>query len=76
MFLGLQGTLRIGRSEADGGAVDVHAGQFFIVPRGLRHNTSTPTGEECLITLIEPVATVHAGDAETPLSRSIAQQLG
>ena len=76
MFLVLLGTLRIGRSEADGGAVDVQAGQFFVVPRGLRHNTSTPTGEECLIALLEPTATRHAGDTETSMARSIAQQLG
>ena len=76
MFLVLKGVLRIGRSDADGGPVDVHPGEFFIVPRGLRHNTSTPTEEECLLALIEPAATLHAGDAETPLSRSIAEQLG
>ena len=75
MFLVLQGTLRIGRAEADGGPVDVQAGQFFIVPRGVRHNTSTPTNEECLLALIEPAGTLHAGDVETPMARSIAEQL-
>ena len=75
LFLVLQGTLRIGRSEADGGDVDVCAGEFFVVPRGMQHNTSTPTGEECLLALIEPVATLHAGDAQTPRARSIAEQL-
>ena len=76
MFLVLKGTLRIGRSEADGGLVEVRAGEFFIVPCGVRHNTSTPVGEECLMALIEPVATLHTGDVETSLSRSIAEQLG
>ena len=76
MFFVLQGTLRIGRAEADGGPVDVAAGEFFIVPRGVRHNTATPTNEECLIALIEPAATLHAGDTETSLTRSIAEQLG
>ena len=76
MFLVLEGTLRIGRSEADGGLVEVRAGEFFIVPRGVRHNTSTPVGEECLMALIEPAATLHTGDVETSQSRSIAEQLG
>ncbi len=76
MFLVLQGTLRIGRSDAHGGPVDVHAGEFFIVPRGIRHNTSTPTNQECLLALIEPVATLHAGDTPTAMARSIAEQLG
>ena len=76
MFLVLAGTLRIGRAEADGGPVDVRPGEFFIVPRGVRHNTATPTGEECLMALIEPVETLHTGDVQTPLSRSIAEQMG
>ena len=76
MFLVLEGTLRIGRAEVDGGPLDVRAGEFFIVPRGVRHNTSTPTDEECLMALIEPVETLHTGDVQTPLSRSIAEQLG
>ena len=76
MFLVLQGTLRIGRSAADGGPIDVRVGEFFVVPRGMRHNTSTPPNEECLIALIEPVSTLHAGEADTPMARSIAEQLG
>src|ERR1700748_3099591 len=39
MFLVLRGVLRIGRAEADGGPVSVSAGEFFVVPRGVRHNT-------------------------------------
>jgi len=31
--------------------------------------------EECWIVLIETVTTKHTGDVETPLTRSIAQQL-
>jgi mannose-6-phosphate isomerase-like protein (cupin superfamily) len=34
MFLVLRGQLRIGRAEADGGAVLVRPGEFFVVPRG------------------------------------------
>jgi quercetin dioxygenase-like cupin family protein len=40
MFLVLRGLLRIGRAEADGGVVLLHPGEFFVVPRGVRHNTS------------------------------------
>lgn len=76
MFLVLRGTLRIGRTEADGGSVDVRAGEFFIVPHGVRHNTSTPDGEECLMALFEPAATLHAGDVQTARSRSLAEQMG
>jgi mannose-6-phosphate isomerase-like protein (cupin superfamily) len=74
MFLVLRGLLRIGRAEADGGTVSVAAGEFFIVPRGVRHNTSAI--EETWIALIETTTTLHTGSEETPLTRSIAEQLG
>ena len=74
MFLVLSGTLRIGRAESDGGPVDVHAGQIFVVPRGVRHNTGTPDGGETLLALIEPADTRHTGDQTTPLTRTIAEQ--
>ena len=74
LFLVLRGCLRIGRGEADGGPVDVREGEFFVVPRGVRHNTSA--AEETWIALIETVSTEHTGGEETPLTRSIAEQLG
>ncbi len=74
MFLVLRGVLRIGRSEADGGPVLLHPGEFFVVPRGVRHNTSAE--EETWIALVETVTTLHTGGEQTPLTRSIAEQLG
>jgi mannose-6-phosphate isomerase-like protein (cupin superfamily) len=74
MFLVLRGALRIGRAEADGGPVSVGAGEFFVVPRGVRHNTSA--AEETWIALIETVTTLHTGSEQTALTRSIAEQLG
>jgi mannose-6-phosphate isomerase-like protein (cupin superfamily) len=73
MFLVLRGELRIGRAEADGGDVLVRPGEFFIVPRGIRHNTSAT--EETWVVLIETVSTEHTGGVQTPLTRSIAEQL-
>jgi mannose-6-phosphate isomerase-like protein (cupin superfamily) len=63
-----------GRSEADGGPVSVLPGQFFVVPRGIRHNTSAQ--QETWIALIETTTTLHTGTENTPLTRTIAQQLG
>ncbi|MEI9981737.1 MAG: cupin domain-containing protein [Edaphobacter sp.] len=74
MFLVLRGLLRIGRSEADGGPVSVGPGEFFVMPRGVRHNTSA--AEETWLALIETVTTKHTGSEETPMTRSIAEQLG
>jgi mannose-6-phosphate isomerase-like protein (cupin superfamily) len=74
MFLVLRGLLRIGRAEADGGPVSLRPGEFFVVPRGLRHNTSA--AEETWIALIETTTTLHTGSEQTALTRSIADQLG
>ncbi len=73
MFFVLRGVLRIGRSAADGGDVIVRAGEFFVVPRGVRHNTAAD--EETWIALIETVTTAHTGDTSSPMTRSIAEQL-
>jgi mannose-6-phosphate isomerase-like protein (cupin superfamily) len=74
MFLVLRGQLTIGRAAADGGPVTLHPGEFFVVPRGIRHNTSAT--EETWIALIETVTTQHTGAEVTPMTRSIAEQLG
>ena len=74
LFLVLKGALTIGRSVEDGGPVTLLPGEVFIVHRGVRHNTSAT--EETWIVLIETVTTQHTGDERTPMTRSIAQQLG
>ena len=74
LFLVLRGALTIGRAPQDGGPVTLLPGEVFVVPRGVRHNTSA--AEETWIALIEPIATEHTGGEETPLTRSIAEQLG
>ncbi len=73
MFLVLRGLLSIGRSEADGGPVSLRPGEFFVIPRGVRHNTSAV--EETWIALIETTTTLHTGSEQTPFTRSIAEQL-
>jgi quercetin dioxygenase-like cupin family protein len=74
LFLVLKGALTIGRSPEDGGAVTLQQGEIFVVPRGVRHNTSAV--EETWIALMETVTTQHTGGEQTPLTRSLAEQLG
>lgn len=74
LFLVLRGALTIGRAVEDGGSVTLVPGEFFVVPRGIRHNTSAAT--ETWIALVETVTTQHTGSEHTPLTRSIAEQLG
>lgn len=73
MFLVISGQLTIHREAEDGGTITVNPGEFYIVPRGMRHATSA--ADETYILLIEPQNTAHAGTTDTPLARSIAEQL-
>lgn len=74
LFFVVRGELRIGRSVADGGDVFVRPGEFFVVPRGVRHCTSAV--EETWMALFEPVSTAHTGDEITPMTRTLAEQMG
>ena len=71
LFLVVYGTLRIqleGRDE-----VVLEPGEFFVVPRGLRHN---PIAEqEVGIVLIETKTTLHTGDVVTDRSVPVEDQL-
>jgi len=73
LFLVISGRLSIHRSPEDGGTLTLDPGELYIVPRGMRHSTSAD--EETYILLVEPKTTAHAGSTETPLARSIAEQL-
>ena len=72
MFLVVSGRLRI-QLEGDEEVV-LDPGQFYVVPRGVRHN---PVAEnEVQIVLIETVTTAHTGDVVSERSVPIDQQLG
>ncbi len=71
LFQIVRGRLRI---QFEGGRETVlEPGEFCVVPKGVLHNPVAD--EECWIVLIETVTTQHTGDVETPLTRSIEQQL-
>ena len=74
LFLVLKGELTIGRAPEDGGPVLLGPGQMFVVPRGVRHYTAAT--EETWIALVETVTTQHTGGERTPLTRTIAEQMG
>ncbi|KQO07622.1 cupin [Agreia sp. Leaf244] len=72
MFLVVSGRLRI-QLEGDEEVV-LDPGQFYVVPRGVRHNPVAE--EEVEIVLIETVTTAHTGDVVSDRSVPIDQQLG
>lgn len=72
LFHVLKGRLRI--EYEDRPDVVLEAGSIHVVPRGVLHNPVAE--EECWIVLIETVTTRHTGAVDTPLTRSIEEQLG
>lgn len=71
LFYVLQGRLRL---ELEGDrAVELNPGEFYVVPKGVRHNPVAE--EECLLLLVETVTTEHTGDVVMEKTRSIAEQL-
>jgi len=70
LFLILKSRLRI---ELEQGAVELGAGEIFVVPKGTRHNPVAE--EECHLMLIERKSTLHTGNVVTERTRSIADQL-
>lgn len=57
-FIVLDGEMRI---DFRGNKVDLHAGEMFVVPKGVEHK---PFAEkECKIMLVEPAGTINTGDA-------------
>lgn len=72
LFLVVYGDLRIQLESADD--VRLGPGQFFVVPKGVRHN---PVAEhEVGIVLIETVTTAHTGSEQTDRTVPIERQLG
>jgi mannose-6-phosphate isomerase-like protein (cupin superfamily) len=71
LFYLLKGRLRL---ELEGDrAVELNPGEFYVVPKGVRHNPVAE--EECLVLLVETVTTEHTGDVVMEKTRSIAEQL-
>ena len=53
--------------------IELHVGEFFIVPRGVEHR---PVAEkECSILLFEPAATVNTGNAPGTMTKTKLEKL-
>ncbi|MFD1989113.1 cupin domain-containing protein [Paenibacillus nicotianae] len=71
LFLVVYGKLVIRLEDTED--VTLEKGEFYIVPKGAMHNPLAE--EECGLVLIESVSTKHTGDVESPLTKSIEDQL-
>ena len=72
LFYVVRGRLRIEYEQ--GRVVELTEGSMHVVPRAVMHNPVAD--EECWIVLIEPVATKHTGDVDSPMTKTVDQQLG
>lgn len=70
LFYIIKGQLMIQFEDSE---VKLDEGDFYIIPKGVMHNPVAK--EECWIVLIETISTQHTGEVETPLTKTIAQQL-
>jgi mannose-6-phosphate isomerase-like protein (cupin superfamily) len=70
LFMVLKGRLKI---EMEAGAVEIGEGEFYVVPKGVRHNPVA--AEEVHVMLFERKSTLHSGNEVTDKTRSIAEQL-
>ena len=70
LFYILKGSLTIEMEER---TVVLHAGDAFVVPKGVRHNPVAD--QECHVMLIERKTTLHTGTDVTDQTRSLAEQL-
>ena len=71
LFLVLRGTLVIQYRDRD--EIRLEAGDMHVVPKGVMHNPIA--GDDCWITLIETVTTLHTGNVVDPKTRSVEEQL-
>ena len=71
LFQVVYGTLVIQFEDRDD--ITLEAGEFFVVPKGVRHNPIA--SEEVGIVLIETVTTAHTGDVVTERTKSLDDQL-
>jgi mannose-6-phosphate isomerase-like protein (cupin superfamily) len=60
LFLVVEGKLRMGFRDRN---VDLDAGEFIIVPKGVEHRPEALT-EECQVILLEPDTTLNTGNVE------------
>ncbi|WP_170007188.1 cupin domain-containing protein [Bacillus fonticola] len=71
LFMVVYGRLQIELENDD--VIVLEEGEFCVIPKNTMHNPIAD--EECGIVLIEPVSTLHTGDVNSPLTKTIEEQL-
>jgi mannose-6-phosphate isomerase-like protein (cupin superfamily) len=71
LFLVVRGTMRMGLR---GGDIDVAAGEYIIIPKGVEHCPES-LSDECHVVLLEPRTTVNTGNVVTDKTVTYLAQL-
>lgn len=71
LFIVHKGELEI---EMKDESVHLRQGDTYVVPKGVPHRPIAT--EECWILLFEPKVTLHTGETQTPLTKTIEEQGG
>jgi len=67
LFLVVRGSFRMGWRDAAGDhAIDLHEGEFLVVPRGVEHRPAAV--EEVHVLLFEPASTLNTGNVRSELT--------
>jgi mannose-6-phosphate isomerase-like protein (cupin superfamily) len=70
LFLVVKGSLEIRLPEQ---VVQLNEGEFFIVPRGVKHQPAA--AEEACVLFLEPASTVNTGSIRNELTRETLERL-
>ena len=71
LFLIVKGSLMM--QIQDERSFPLHEGEFFIVPKGVRHRVSSE--HDCWMMLIEAKSTKHTGDVKAEITKSLDEQM-
>jgi mannose-6-phosphate isomerase-like protein (cupin superfamily) len=71
LFLVVAGVMRMGLRTGD---IDVHPGEYIIIPKGTEHCPEA-IGGECHVVLLEPKTTINTGNVVTEKTRIELERL-
>ncbi len=72
LFLVMSGVMRMGLRDGD---IDVHPGEFIIVPKGVEHRPEA-LSDECHVMMLEPNTTLNTGNVVTEKTVTDLQRIG
>jgi len=73
MFLVIKGRMLMGLRDPEERVIEVNAGEFIIIPKGVEHRPSAP--EETQVVLLEPKTTLNTGNVRDERTREKLERI-